>query len=206
MPKPEPVVLLEVTSERSPELRAWLERQQVEVLPPAADGQGFQGSVTHLVALSGPAATSSLREPPIGVGQAPWIVLADEATPELILAAARLGASGYVLFNRLEHDLPRALHAAASGEAFLSGNATQVLLKQLKKEHVANQPPASVLTPREREVLILLAEGLSSRTMAEQLGVAHKTIETHRRQIMNKLDLHNIAKLTRYAIRVGLVS
>jgi DNA-binding NarL/FixJ family response regulator len=74
-------------------------------------------------------------------------------------------------------------------------------------QHARQGPePPSPLSPREREVLQLLAEGLSTKEVAFRLGVSVKTVETHRKQIMEKLDLHSIAALTKYAIREGLTS
>jgi DNA-binding NarL/FixJ family response regulator len=120
----------------------------------------------------------------------------------------RAGASGYLLKDCASQELATAIHQVAGGKKYLSPEITgvvidDVLLGALSEEVATATSP---LSAREREVLQLIAEGWSTKQIASHLYVSIKTIETHRRQIMKKLDLHSIADLTKYAIREGLTS
>jgi len=115
------------------------------------------------------------------------------------------GASGYMLKNCTFHELTKAINAVMEDHMYLSPSLTDVMLD----EYINFQTDKSfttcpVLSPREREVLQLLAEGKSTKQIALVLHVSAKTIATHREHIMNKLDIHNIVDLTKYAIREGL--
>ncbi len=105
-------------------------------------------------------------------------------------------------------ELASAIHAVMSGQVYLSPRIADVVVEgYLHGSGAIKQPGAfAVLTSREREVLQLVAEGLATKQIASTLHVSVKTIETHRRQIMEKLDLHSVAELTKYAIREGLAS
>jgi len=120
----------------------------------------------------------------------------------------RAGASGYLLKDCASQELANAILQVARGKKYLSPEITGVVINDFllgdSSEDVAIA--ASQLSPREREVLQLIAEGWSTKQIASHLYVSIKTIETHRRQIMKKLDLHSIADLTKYAIREGLTS
>ncbi|MCK4752270.1 MAG: response regulator transcription factor [Planctomycetes bacterium] len=117
------------------------------------------------------------------------------------------GASGYLLKDCAFDELARAINTVAVGKTYLSPAISGVVvddyLHRLTKADIAD---ADVLTDREREVLQLMAEGKSTKQIALQLHISVKTVETHRRQIMNKLDIHTVAELTKYAIRKGLTS
>jgi two-component system NarL family response regulator len=112
------------------------------------------------------------------------------------------GASGYVLKANAYDDLRRAIDAARRGKTYLCADVTESVVTASLRGETA----ASPLTPREREVLQLLAEGLSSPEIGRRLFVATSTVETHRRNVMRKLGKHSVADLTKYAIREGLTS
>jgi len=117
------------------------------------------------------------------------------------------GASGYVLKDCAFEELAEAIRTVASDRTYLSpGIAGVVVEDYVKQLSSGGEQHISVLTPREREVAQLLAEGKSTKAVAVALHVSPKTIETHRRQIMDKLDIHSIAELTKFAIRAGLTS
>jgi DNA-binding NarL/FixJ family response regulator len=115
------------------------------------------------------------------------------------------GAAGYILKECLFDELVQAIKAVASGESYLSSRITGVVVEDYvnRLANVAQSPFAS-LTGRERQVLQLIAEGKTTKQIALQLHVSTKTIEANRRQIMEKLDVHSIAELTKYAVREGL--
>jgi two-component system response regulator NreC len=117
------------------------------------------------------------------------------------------GASGYLLKDCAFEELARAIRTVMDGKTYLSPSISSVVvedyLHRLSKTDFSN---ADVLTNREREVLQLLAEGKSTKQIALKLHISVKTVETHRRQIMEKLDIHSVAELTKYAIRKGFTS
>lgn len=116
----------------------------------------------------------------------------------------KVGALGYVTKTEMGSELVRAIRAVARDQLYLSPEVMAVLPGLLTGGEVVGDAPAS-LGPRERQVLQLVAEGCSSTEIADQLHISPFTVEVHRRNIMRKLDLHNVADITRYAIRTGLV-
>jgi DNA-binding NarL/FixJ family response regulator len=116
----------------------------------------------------------------------------------------KAGAQGYVAKSDGADELIRAIRAVEKGQNFLSSEATKVLVKRVQGENDPVHPPLSVLTPREREVLSLLAEGMQSTQIAEELGIAPGTVDVHRRNLKKKVKAYTTAELTRYAIREGL--
>ncbi len=119
----------------------------------------------------------------------------------------KAGASGYVLKRGAAQDLVQAIRSASRGEAFLYPSvARSVLADYLKRVQSGEERHRyDGLTDREREILALIAEGLSNQEIAQKLFISIKTVQTHRTHIMEKLDLHNRAQLVRYAIRKGLI-
>ena len=117
------------------------------------------------------------------------------------------GASGYLLKDCSVEELTAAIRAATKGEVYLSPGVANVVIKnyvsQLKK---SEKPVPPLLTPRETEVLQLVSEGKTSKEIASRLCISAKTVDTHRRQMMAKLNVSSIAQLTKYAIRSGLTS
>jgi|ERR1035438_733426 two-component system NarL family response regulator len=116
----------------------------------------------------------------------------------------KAGAVGYVAKSDGIEELIRAIRAVERGQNFLSTEATRSLVNRVQGHQSSDNPPSSILTPREREVLKLLAEGLRSMEIAEELGISPGTVEVHRRNLKNKVNAHSTADLTRYAIREGL--
>ncbi|MEW5743951.1 MAG: response regulator transcription factor [Nitrospirota bacterium] len=119
----------------------------------------------------------------------------------------KAGASGYLLKDCIFEELAHAIHTVAAGHTYLSPGITGVMVRDYVYLSAKGPPSAfSTLTAREREVLQLLAEGKTARDIAALLKVSIKTVETYRQHLMDKLDLHSIAELTKYAIREGLTS
>lgn len=118
------------------------------------------------------------------------------------------GGSGYLLKTCDADELLRAIKAVRRGQIYVTAALTHVLVDRRRpsgrESARLGAPPPDVLTPREREVLQLIAEGLTSKEIGARLGTALKTVESHRTNVMSKLDIHSIAVLTRYAIREGL--
>ena len=133
------------------------------------------------------------------------IILSMHASEEYALQALRAGAAGYLLKDADLLELERAIVAVARGETYLSPAISKHVIADYKRR-VAEQPePIDRLTPRQREVLRLIAEGLSTKEIAFKLGLSVKTVETHRAQLMERLEIRDVAGLVRFAIRSGLV-
>jgi len=119
-----------------------------------------------------------------------------------VLQALKVGAKGYVLKSQAADDLIRAIREISRGEVYLSpGVAASVVDAYLEK----TSAPPDPLTPRERQVLQLIAEGSTTKEAAKLLNISFKTAETHRNHIMKKLNIHEVVGLVRYAIQRGLV-
>ncbi|MEV6702586.1 response regulator transcription factor [Streptomyces sp. NPDC051453] len=120
--------------------------------------------------------------------------------------ALKAGASGYVLKSVADRDLVAACRAAMRDEPFLYPGAVTALIRNyLDRVRQGEEPPDQVLTAREEEVLKLVAEGHSSKEIAEMLFISIKTVHRHRANLLHKLGLRDRLELTRYAIRVGLI-
>jgi DNA-binding NarL/FixJ family response regulator len=134
------------------------------------------------------------------------IVLSGHAGEQFVLDAMRAGAAGYVLKGSPPTELSLAINAVARGELFLSPAISKHVVRVLTSQ--GQEPASSVgqLTPRQREILQLIAEGKSSKEIAQLLDAGVKTIESHRANLMARLGIHDVAGLVRYAIRHGLVS
>ena len=120
---------------------------------------------------------------------------------QYVLEALRAGVSGYVLKSQAGEDLLQAIHQVSKGSVYLSPVVTGTVVKAYLEGTESSEP----LTPRERAVLQLVAEGKSTKEIAQLLGLSVKTAESHRTNLMKKLDIHEIAGLVRYAIRLGLI-
>ena len=133
------------------------------------------------------------------------IILSMHAGEEYALQALRAGAAGYLLKDADLLELERAIVAVARGETYLSPAISKHVIADYRRR-VAEQPePIDRLTPRQREVLRLIAEGLSTKEIAFKLSLSVKTVETHRAQLMERLEIRDVAGLVRFAVRSGLV-
>jgi len=133
------------------------------------------------------------------------IILSMNAAEEYVLQALRAGAAGYLLKTVSPSELELALKAVSRGETFLSSAVSKSMQDYVFRRHGKDNSLAR-LTMRQREVLQLLAEGNRTKEMAKKLDLSVKTIEMHRAQLMEALDIHDIPGLVRYAIRVGLIT
>ncbi len=133
------------------------------------------------------------------------VALSMHSDKRLVAGMLRAGASGYVLKDCAFEELVRAIHAAVANETYLCPAIANVVVEDYMgylRKH--SSPVVPTLTGREREVLQLLAEGKNTKEVASCLHVSVKTVETHRKHIMDKLQMHSIAELTKYAVREGL--
>jgi DNA-binding NarL/FixJ family response regulator len=132
------------------------------------------------------------------------IVLSVHDSEEYALRALRSGAAGYLPKSAASTELKQAIEQVARGEIYVSPIISQMISVESEKgpSYLA---PSIELTPRQREVLTLVAEGYSTRDIARTLGISVKTVETHRAQLMERLNIHDVAGLVRYAIRTGIV-
>jgi DNA-binding NarL/FixJ family response regulator len=134
------------------------------------------------------------------------VILSMYANEEYVIQALRAGASGYLLKDAGTAELEVAVRAAARGETYLSPAISRRMIQDYLEVVGGEGGALEQLTPRQREVLQLVAEGNSVKEIAQILHVSVKTVETHRAQLMERLDIHDVAGLVRYAIRVGLVA
>ncbi len=151
--------------------------------------------------MNGLDATQRLRE------QAPDIkvlVLSVHSNRDYIFRIIQAGAHGFISKEASPDDLLKAIDSVHSGKTFFSPEIAQAALQQLVQNGGKKEPFAQ-LTSREREVLVLIAEGKSNKEIATKLGIGVRTIETHRERIMRRLDIHSVAGLTKFAIANGLV-
>jgi len=133
------------------------------------------------------------------------LILSMHANEEYVLQALRAGASAYLLKESAPQELEVAIGAVMDGDIYLSPPVSRQVVDSYVARTGGTQK-SSRLTPRQHEILVLVGEGHSTREMAQLLGVSVKTVETHRAQLMERLGIHDVAGLVRYAIRVGLVS
>jgi len=129
------------------------------------------------------------------------MILSMHADSRFVKEAVSAGALGYVLKDSASEELIFAIRKVYSGEVFLSSKITENMIKSLNNNGVEIS-----LSSREQEVLKFIAEGLATKSIASKLGISAKTVEAHRHQIMEKLQIHSVAELTKYAIREGITS
>ncbi|MGA4643273.1 response regulator [Limisphaera sp. 4302-co] len=196
-------------------IRAWLQRNpSIEVVGEAADGiealdlcRTLHPDVVltdlDMPRMDGLALTEAIRRelPDVKV-----LILSMHANTDYILRILQAGAQGYVSKEADPGMLVQAVEAVSRGESFFSADVARVVLNQLVLAEQAPSPQTPELTPRERQVLIGIAEGLTNKEIADRLGVSIRTVETHREHLMQKLGIHTVAGLTRYAVARGLVS
>ena len=197
-------------------LRAMLEKEHdIVVLGEAEDGRMIERLARELAPdviimdvampdLNGIEATRQIVAELPGVK---IIALSMHDDRRFVLNMLKAGAAGYMLKDSAFTDLAKAIRVVMSGKTYLSHEVTDIVVK----DYVSSSQPAEssafhLLSPREREVLQLLAEGKTSAQIGEKLHISVKTVETHRQQIMIKLKIRSVAELTKYAIREGLTS
>lgn len=132
------------------------------------------------------------------------IMLSMHATGEYVRRALKNGASGYMLKNMAPSELALAISKVAGGGQYLSPSIADALSETLSSE--AGNSTLDTLSSRQREILRLLAEGMSTRDIAAKLSISAKTVESHRSQLMQKLDIYDVPGLVKFAVRHGLVS
>ena len=190
-------------------LRGLLEREGFTVIAEASDGR----EAVRLAERGHPdVAILDLAMPQLnGLDAARQIVRSSPRTKAILLTmhtedpyvleALRSGVGGYVLKTQAAADLLQAIREVTRGAIYLSPGVSRALVDAYRAR---TDLPADPLSPREREVLQLVAEGKTTKEVAVALGVSTKTAETHRTRIMEKLDIHETANLVRYAIRRGI--
>lgn len=135
------------------------------------------------------------------------VVLSMHSDREFVVEALRAGASGYLMKASAFDELVRAMDAVSEGKTYLSPSITDVVVDNYVRKRPDEPPNAfSVLTSRERQILQLLAEGSNAKEIGVRLGISDKTVHAFKNRVMEKLDLHSVAELTKYAIRHGLTT
>jgi len=198
-------------------LRLLLERQSgFEVVAEAADGReaAERAEATHpdvavldiaMPNMSGIEAAQRIRAL---LPQAAIVILSMHSDEGYVLRALKAGAKGYLLKDSAESDLIDAIVAVSEGKAFFSPEISKILVEDYVRDMRKRGAEDSyeLLTSREREVLHLLAEGKSNKEIATMLDLSLYTVETHRRNLQDKLNLHSLAELILYAVRKGVIS
>ena len=198
-------------------LRLLLERQAgFEVVAEAADGreaaERAEATRPDVVVLdiampnmSGIEAAQRIRAV---LPQAAIVILSMHADEGYVLRALKAGAKGYLLKDSAESDLIEAIKAVSEGKAFFSPEISKILVEDYVRDMRKRGAEDSyeLLTAREREILHLLAEGKSNKDIATLLDLSLYTVETHRRNLQDKLNLHSLAELILYAVRKGVIS
>lgn len=134
------------------------------------------------------------------------IILSVNASEEYVLQALRAGAAGYLLKNITPAELETAIRAVARGERYLTTAVSRHVIDAYLERVGPEASSLDRLTPRQREVLQLVAEGATTKEVGRKLGVSVKTAEMHRSQLMDALGIHDVAGLVRYAIRMGVIA
>jgi DNA-binding NarL/FixJ family response regulator len=134
------------------------------------------------------------------------LILTKYSSEEYVLHAMRAGAAGYLLTDATSSELEFALRAVAAGKDYLSPAISQCVGADHCRRSVEEASPRERLTLRQREILQLIVEGFTTSHIAHMLHISAKTVETHRAQLMQRLDIHNIAGLVRFALSAGLIA
>jgi DNA-binding NarL/FixJ family response regulator len=133
------------------------------------------------------------------------ILLSFRADPPLIQSAVSLGADGYLLKNARKEEIVAAVREVMGGGCYFSPPVAREIVEQLREPGRKSGEPFTQLSPREREVLRLIAEGLAAKEIATKLSISTKTVEAHRTSLMRKLGVRKATELVRYAVRHGLI-
>ncbi len=195
-------------------IRALLEGANIEVLAEAGDASAALEHIRRLQPevvivdprVSGNAGTSFISSVGQQAPRAKVLVLSDVAGADAIRAAFDAGASGYVAKNDDLVDLPGVLRTIVSGQTYVSQRISQNLLESYAAEDGRPSLRRANLTQRQTEILKLIAQGETTRTISKNLGITPRTVHTHRSRIMQKLDVHTEGALVYSAFKLGLVS
>jgi len=191
------------------------QEEDMEVVGQAKDGLGTVELVRKLTPdivimdismpdLNGIEATRQIRQEGDGVKV---IALSMHSSKRFVTEMLKVGATGYLLKDCDYDELARAIRTVAEGKTYLSPSISDVIVEDMIRDNREDQSTAfAILTPREREVLQLMAEGNTTKQIGLRLHISPKTVEAHRLRVMNKLDIDNVAQLTKYAIQEGLTS
>ncbi len=191
-------------------LKALLEREQFQVIAEASDGHDAIKQARALrpdmavldVSMPQLNGLDAAREISRAVPGTRTILLTVHTEDSYVMTALRAGIKGYVLKNQAAADLVQAIREVSAGRTYLSPGISQAVVEACLTK---TELPADLLTAREREVLQLVAEGKSTKEVAQVLGISAKTADSHRTRMMRKLDVHETASLVRHAIRLGLI-
>jgi two-component system, NarL family, response regulator NreC len=137
------------------------------------------------------------------------LVLTVHSEEEYVLASLKAGANGYVLKDATQNELLIAAERVLEGKTYLSPDITEKVVNSYLNTSSINHEPVTrwdTVTQRERQILKLIAEGHTNKSMADYLCISVKTVEKHRANLMKKLDLHNVSALTTYALEKGIIS
>lgn len=195
-------------------LRALLNAEpDFEVVAEAADGketlrltEELRPDVTLLdINMPGPDGIEVTRRLKEMMPEARVLILTVHEDEGLLREAIRAGASGYILKRAVESELINAIHAVWRGDLYVHPAMTRTLFQDLRSTFVPDEEPIEPLTPRETEVLHLIAEGHTNRQIAEVLSISVRTVESHRANLMGKLGLNSRVELVRYAKRQGFL-
>ena len=198
-------------------LRLLLERQPgFHVVAEVADGRQAVQAAANLkpdvvvmdVAMPNLNGIEAARQIQMANDQVSIVILSMHSDESYVLRALRAGARAYVLKDAAEGDLIEAIRAVCGGKAFFSPAVSKLLVEDyiLQMRQRAVEDSYELLTPREREILQLLAEGKSNKEVANLLRLSLYTVETHRGNLLQKLNLHSVPELILYAVRKGIIS
>jgi DNA-binding NarL/FixJ family response regulator len=134
------------------------------------------------------------------------IILSMHADATYVRQALRAGVSGYLLKGAAVAELPLAIESVMRGQTYLTPRISQAVVEGFLREGNVDPDPLEALTARQREILQAIAEGKSTKEIAQILDLSAKTVETHRMRIMERLGIHDVPGLVRFAIRAGLIS
>lgn len=191
------------------------EEPDLQVVGESADGRETVKRATELkpdivlmdIAMANLNGLEATRQIKKALPETKVIMLTMHKNEEYVLQSFQAGASGYILKEGAVEELVSAIRSIHQDKSFLSPTVSKTLVDAYlrKMETGRTETPFDLLTDREREVLQLIAEGYTNREVAKQLFISVKTVEAHRAHIMQKLNIHDIAKLVKYAIQKGLV-
>ncbi len=197
-------------------LKSILERQPgIEVIGEAVDGLSALKLAEQLspdvilldISMPGLNGVDTLRSLTQQGSTAKVVILSMHSDRDYVAETIKAGARGYLLKDSALDELVAGIRAVAAGEIYLPGRIARILVDDyIAVSEVGKASSAVVLSPREREVVQLLAEGNSTKETAAKLNISVKTVETHRKRLMEKLGIASVAELTRYAIREKMIS